>query len=102
MSTEQYRYPPLLVDDSEDIGPPRGVWMLLLAIILAKIVVVGAVLTVEFTWTSSVFLFVTTWFWIIAGVAVFAGPAIFAFRLRKVRSRRDQLQRSEWVVEESG
>lgn len=49
---------------------------------------------------AGILLIVTTWPWlIIPGIVVF-GWLVVRFRMRRVRARREALQRSEWMVEE--
>ena len=50
------------------------------------------------TWESGVILGATFWYWIPPLLLVGAGPAVFYYRLRKVRGRREALRRSEWMV----
>ena len=40
----------------------------------------------------------THWFWLILPVIAVAGPLVYQVRVRRVRRRRRQLQRSEWLV----
>lgn len=45
------------------------------------------------------FLAATFWYWIpIIGFLV-AGPFLFRYRLLRLRARREQLRRSEWMIE---
>jgi membrane protein YdbS with pleckstrin-like domain len=49
---------------------------------------------------SLLILVATFWYWLpIIGFLV-AGPLIFRYRLMRMRARREQLRRSEWMVEQ--
>lgn len=51
------------------------------------------------TFDSFIFLVATFWYWLpIIGFLV-AGPLIFRYRLMRMRARREQLRRSEWMIE---
>ena len=50
------------------------------------------------TWESGVILGATFWYWIPPLLLLGAGPVVFYYRLRKVRSPREALRRSEWMV----
>lgn len=49
---------------------------------------------------ASILIFVTTWPWLIIPGIVLFGWLAFRFRMRRVRARREALQRSEWMVVE--
>lgn len=51
------------------------------------------------TFETGAILAATTWHWLpILGV-LSAGPILFRLRLRRVRARRDQLRRAEWLLD---
>lgn len=51
------------------------------------------------TFDTFLFLAATFWYWIpIIGFLV-AGPFLFRYRLIRLRARREQLRRSEWMIE---
>ncbi|TXG86996.1 MAG: hypothetical protein E6R14_02050 [Thermomicrobiales bacterium] len=49
---------------------------------------------------AGILLSATTWPWLIIPGIVLFGWLAFHFRLRRVRARRRELQRAEWMVEE--
>ena len=51
------------------------------------------------SWTSAAFLVWMNWYWAVLPVLVVALPAMFWFRLMRVRARRRELIRSEWRVD---
>lgn len=48
---------------------------------------------------AAIFLFAMQWYWLLIPVPMLVVPALFWYRLRKVRRRRRQLILSEWAVE---
>ena len=48
---------------------------------------------------SALFLIGMNWYWLVLPVVVLALPAMFWFRLMRVRSKRRELIRSEWQVD---
>ena len=48
---------------------------------------------------SAVFLFAMQWYWLLLPLPMLALPALFWYRLHRVRRRRQQLIFSEWAVE---
>lgn len=94
------QHPPLLIDDDEEFGVPRGVLLLAASIAIAWIALVAAVFVVDFSGLSVVFVLVASWTWVLGGGLLVAGPLLYQIRLRRVRSRRAELQRSEWLVNE--
>ena len=99
MDPNRHRNPPLLIEEDDSLGPPRAVWLLFLSIVLAKITVISVVFATDFSPMSLLYFFITTWFWVVFAIALFAGPAAVTLRLRKTRRRREALVRSEWEVE---
>lgn len=49
---------------------------------------------------AGILLSATTWPWLIIPTIVVFGWLVFHFRLRRVRARRAELQRAEWMVDE--
>ncbi len=48
---------------------------------------------------ATVLLSITTWPWLIIPALALSGPLLFRWRLRRVRARRAELQRSEWLID---
>ncbi|MBX6340922.1 MAG: hypothetical protein IRY97_00565 [Thermomicrobiaceae bacterium] len=53
------------------------------------------------SWSTLEFLVATHVLWLCVGLLVASGPAVFWYRLLRVRRRRAALQRSEWQVEDT-
>lgn len=88
------------VDDDDEFGSinVRGfLWTLFFFKMLTVAVIYWAA---RGSSDAGILLIVTTWPWlIIPGIVVF-GWLIVRFRMRRVRARKEALQRSEWMVEE--
>jgi hypothetical protein len=84
--------------ESEDEFAVQGfVWTLF----FFKIATVVATLwAAGFTREASYLLSITTWPWLIIPIIAISGPIIFHYRLRRVRARRNELQRSEWMIDD--
>lgn len=101
MSRTEHRFPPLLIEDQDALGPPRAVWTVLLAIVIAQVSLVAVVFAIDFSVMGLIYFFLATWLWVLGAIVFLAGPAAVAFRLRKVRSRRAFLYRAEWMIEDA-
>ena len=87
-------------DDSEgeEHEGAAAVWAFLLVLFFFKLATVILIFWHMRTWESGVILGSTLWYWFPPLLLLGAGPALFYYRLRKVRSRREALRRSEWMV----
>jgi hypothetical protein len=75
------------------------VWAFLWTLFAFKIVTILTVLWVTHSWEFVIYFAVSTWpFLVIPGIAS-AGPVVFYFRKRRLRQRRAELQRSEWMLD---
>jgi hypothetical protein len=74
------------------------VWAFLLVLFFFKLATVVLIFWHMRTWESGIILGATLWYWFPPLLLLGAGPALFYYRLRKVRARRDALQRAEWMV----
>jgi hypothetical protein len=48
---------------------------------------------------AAIFLFAMQWYWLLLPLPMLVVPALFWYRLRRVRKKRRQLILSEWAVE---
>ena len=85
-------------DDGEEHESAAAVWAFLLVLFFFKLATVVLIFWHMRTWESGVVLGATFWYWIPPIFLLGAGPIMFYYRLRKVRSRREALRRSEWMV----
>lgn len=49
-------------------------------------------------WESDLLIAATTWYWFPMLAVLLAAPIAFRYRLRKARTRRQELMRAEWMV----
>ena len=86
--------------EADVIEAEAAVWGFLLGLFIFKLVTVGVIFWYNRTWETGLVLGATLWYWFPPLVILAAGPVLFYYRLRKVRARRDALQRSEWMLDD--
>jgi hypothetical protein len=101
MNNDSPAPPPLLLPESDDqIGwPSRGSWMMIISLLIAKIGGLIVVFAIEPSEMAALFAVVSTWLWAVVLAILLSGPVAFWWRKRRVRSRRAELQRSEWMLQ---
>ena len=78
------------------------VWAFVWTLFVFKMATVFLIFWASKTSEAGVILSATTWPWlIIPGFAV-AGTVAYRYRLMKVRAKREQLRRAEWMLDEEG
>lgn len=90
--------PPLLIDDEDRLMPSRGAIVFFISMLIAKIALISVVLAWDRSPLAGLFLGITLWTWVIAGIILIAGPATVAWRLYRTRAKRHDLMRSEWMI----
>ena len=85
-------------DDDGEPESTAAVWAFLLILFFFKLATVALIFWHMRTWESGVILGATLWYWFPPLLLLGAGPALFYYRLRKVRARREALRRAEWMV----
>ena len=101
MPTEPTPPPPLLIPESDDLfgRPTRGTWMMIGALVIAKVGGLIIIFMIDPSEMAALFAVVSTWLWVVVLAILLSGPVAYAWRVRRVRARKDALQRSEWMVE---
>ena len=84
----------------DEVESEAAVWGFLLALFLFKLVTVIVIFWQLRTWESGLILGATLWYFFPPLILLAAGPVYFYLRLRKVRARREALQRSEWMLDD--
>ena len=79
-------------------GTPRTVWVLIATIAAAKLATLLVVLWAARSAEAGGIVAATTWHWLVVAAGLVAGPVLFRLRLRRVRARREQLRRAEWMI----
>ncbi len=74
-------------------------WAFLWVLLAFKLATVILIFWADISTETGVLLSATTWYWSIIPILATAGPIIYRLRLRRVRRRRAQLQRAEWLLE---
>ena len=65
-----------------------------------KMATVGLIFYHMRTVETAAFLGATTWYWLPPLAVLLASPILFRYRLRRVRAKREQLRRAEWMLAE--
>ena len=81
----------------QDSSAAWGFLWVLFAFKLATVVLIFYHLR---TFETAAFLGATTWYWFPPLGLLLAGPILFRLRLRRVRAKREQLRRAEWMLAE--
>lgn len=87
---------PIRYDD--DDGTPPSVWVLVWTIYIAKLVTLVLVIWAAHDYEATALVAATTWPWLALAGALGIGPLVFQLRLRRVRAKRAELHRAEWIV----
>jgi hypothetical protein len=85
-------------DDEDDSS--AAVWAFVLTLFFFKLATVVLIFWHLHTFESGIILGSTLWYFFPPMILLGAGPAIFYYRLRKARARREALQRAEWMVDD--
>lgn len=84
----------------EETEGAAAVWGFLIALFIFKLVTVAVIFWHMRTLESGIILGATLWYWFPPLILLGAGPVLFYLRLRRVRKRRDELRRAEWMVDD--
>ena len=79
----------------------RAAWGFVWVLFAFKMATVVAIAVAAKSEEAAVLLAATTWYWLPIPVVTAGGTLLFQYRLRKVRRRREQLRRAEWLLDES-
>jgi hypothetical protein len=73
-------------------------WLLVWTIYMVKFVMIFAIFWSAHSFQPTALVAATTWFWLGPALAIAASPAAFRYRLYRIRRRRSDLLRSEWML----
>jgi hypothetical protein len=90
----------LAAEEARSRDERRAVWGFVWILFGFKMATVVAIFAAARTEEAAVLLAVTTWYWLPIPIVAVAGTLLFRYRLHKVRRRREQLRRAEWLIEE--
>lgn len=82
-------------DDDGRTAAIAFVWVLIGFKVVTMILIFVHLRTVN----SFLVLAATFWYWLPIIAFLIAGPVLFRYRLVRMRARREQLRRAEWMVE---
>ncbi len=78
------------------------VWVFVWTLFVFKVVTIGAILWASGgTGEAKVLVAATSWLWIGIPIFAVAGPVALFIRRRRVRRRRRELMRAEWMLNEA-
>jgi len=78
------------------------VWVFVWTLFVFKVATIGAILWASGgTGEAGLLLAATSWLWVGIPIFAVAGPVAFFVRRRRVRRRRRELQRAEWMLNEA-
>ncbi len=83
-------------EDDEVSGAIAFIWVLF----VFKMVTLVMIFWAARSYDTAVFLTATHWFWAFVPAVILAGPIVFRYRLLRVRRRREQLRRAEWLLDQ--
>lgn len=76
------------------------VWAFVWTLFIFKIATVAVIFwAAEGSGEAGLLITATTWFWVGIPIFAIAGPIVYFVRRRRVRRKRAELQRAEWLVE---
>ncbi|MGH2532957.1 MAG: hypothetical protein ACRDJW_11725 [Thermomicrobiales bacterium] len=84
-------------DHSSDGDATFSPWLLVWTILVAKIGTLGIIVIAARSGEGGALIAATSIPWVFAAAALVLGPLLFRYRLRRVRARRDELRRQEWM-----
>lgn len=98
MTGDSGQRPVLPRPDEDDEETPPSVWLMIWTIYLAKLATIVLVIWASHSYQTTALVAATTWPWLLIAVVLGLGPLMFHLRLRRMRAKRMQLQRGEWMV----
>jgi hypothetical protein len=78
----------------------RAVWGFVWVLFGFKMATVAAIVVVARSEEAVVLAAATTWYFLPIPIVAVAGTLLFRYRLHKVRRRREQLRRAEWLLDD--
>lgn len=87
--------------DESELEEKAAVWAFIWTLFVFKIVTVFLILWASHDFASAALVSVTTWFWLAIPLFAVGGPLAYRYRLVKMRMKREQLRRAEWMLDEA-
>ena len=73
--------------------------MMITTLLIVKIGGLIIIFMIDPSEMAALFAIISTWLWVVVLAILLSSPVAYAWRVRRVRSRKDALQRSEWLLE---
>ena len=83
-----------------DMDERKALWAVAGPLIAFKVFATAILFIYEPSRDAIMIVVATSWPWAIALAMLFGAPTLAWYRLVKVRARREQLRRSEWMLDE--
>ena len=90
---------PTLIEQRRESDERTVVWAFLWTLLVFKLATVALIMWASKSFEAGVLVSATTWPFLVIPALALAGPILYHYRLRRVRKRREQLLRSEWMLE---
>ena len=90
------------VEAARERDERRAVWGFVWVLFGFKIATVAAIVVAARSEEAVVLAAATTWYFLPVPIVAVAGTLLFRYRLHKVRRRREQLRRAEWLLDDAG
>lgn len=87
--------------DESEPDEKAAVWTFIWTLFVFKIVTVFLILWASHDFAAAALVSVTTWFWLAIPLVAVGGPLAYRYRLVKLRMKREQLRRAEWMIDEA-
>jgi hypothetical protein len=88
-----------VIDRKQEEDERSVVWVFLWTLLAFKLATVVLIMWASQSFEAGVLVSATTWPFLVIPAMALAGPILYHYRLRRVRARRKQLLRSEWMLD---
>jgi hypothetical protein len=88
-----------LIDRKQEDDERSVVWAFLWTLLAFKLATVALIMWASKSFEAGVLISATTWPFLVIPAMALAAPVLYHYRVRRVRKRREQLMRSEWMLE---
>ena len=72
--------------------------MMIAMLLIVKIGGLIIIFSMDRSEMAAVIAVLSTWLWVVVLAILLSGPVAYWWRLRRMRARREMLQRAEWMI----